>query len=749
MTSTKNPKIEKTANREIAFIDSAVSDIETLTRGLRPGLAAIRLDASAPAVAQIARALAGQNALDAIHVIAHGAPGEVCFATGKLSLDTIDEHRSSLAAIGRALGGDGDLLLWSCDSGQGGRGAAFVAALARVTGAEVAAATSLVGAASRGGRWALAQCAGDVPAPAPLTAAGIMAYQGVMDTGSATVINLNILDTSKTNDTGGVENITLAEVGSALFPTTNATQTLTVDAAFWTNHIQLTFQGSGGAYFTIWATSQNNFCIALSDKYGSVLVPAATPFIAASASDFVTKVSNYSSLISSTSALVTVDIEGGANKDVVQGIANNAAITNIIQGGAGADVLTGGSGLNIYVYTSASDSPVAGQPNSGGQLAQSWDQITNFHEGVDKLDFRGIAKAAGLPELTWVGLLPANTTTAAHYGVWYTTDGSGGSYVYVDTNGDGTADLKLQVAGVPTLTSADFLLDPPVLTINSIAGDDMINKVEAAAGVTISGKEIGADGQTVTVKILDSGGGVIGTYTTMSGSGIWSVNVTAAQAQTLVDGRYTVTAVVNTLDNQASATPRSFTVDTAADVAANLAITYNATNASVAGDINAAHASATSFTVAGLDADASATVTFSGILKSNNLAGTVVKTASTNGSSTADLSVFKDGTITAAISATDTAGNTASDTGASALLDTTADVGGDLQVTVPDASINNSEKTAVAYTVLGLDPDATATVKFSDGMNTVTGLGGFADLTSLTDGPITVSISTTETPPRR
>src|SRR6266851_5580722 len=204
-------------------------------------------------------------------------------------------------------------------------------------------------------------------------------------------------------------------------------------------------------------------------------------------------------------------------------------------------------------------------------------------------------------------------------------------------------------------------------------------------------------------------------------------------------------SATDTAGNTASGTGASALLDTAADVGANLAITYNATNASVAGDINAAHASATSFTVAGLDADASATVTFSGILKSTNLAGTVVKTASTNGSSTADLSVFKDGTITAAISATDTAGNTASDTGASALLDTTADVGGDLQVTVPDASINNSEKTAVAYTVLGLDPDATATVKFSDGMNTVTGLGGFADLTSLTDGPITVSISTTDT----
>src|SRR5207302_1947565 len=141
----------KTQSREIVFIDPTISDIDTLIAGLRPGLAAIGLDASAPAMAQIAHAVAGQRGLDAIHIISHGAPGEMCFAGGKLSLDTIDEHRASLATIGQALGDGGDLLLWSCETAQGDRGAAFIDAVVRVTGIDVAAATGLVGAASRGG----------------------------------------------------------------------------------------------------------------------------------------------------------------------------------------------------------------------------------------------------------------------------------------------------------------------------------------------------------------------------------------------------------------------------------------------------------------------------------------------------------------------------------------------------------------------------------------------------------------------
>ncbi|MGV3517636.1 hypothetical protein, partial [Luteitalea sp.] len=51
--------------------------------------------------------------------------------------------------------------------------------------------------------------------------------RAMASTNGTTVENLNILDTSKTNNVSGLEIITLQEVANALFPTTNAQQTLT------------------------------------------------------------------------------------------------------------------------------------------------------------------------------------------------------------------------------------------------------------------------------------------------------------------------------------------------------------------------------------------------------------------------------------------------------------------------------------------------------------------------------------------
>lgn len=78
-------------------------------------------------------------------------------------------------------------------------------------------------------------------------------------------------------------------------------------------------------------------------------------------------------------------------------------------------------------------------------------------------------------------------------------------------------------------------------------------------------------------------------------------------------------------------------------------------------------------------------------------------------------------------------------------LDTTADAGNDLAVSLPDTLINNAERTAVAYSVSGLDSDASATVTFSDGVNSVVGINGSADLSALMDGAISVTVSATDT----
>ena len=165
---------------EIVFIDPTVSDVGTLLAGLRPEVEAVLLESSERATAQIARTLRDRANLAVVHILAHGRPGEVSFGAGPLSLDTLDEDAADLAAIGHALGDGGDLRLWSCETGQGARGAAFVAALAEAAGAEVAAASWLVGAAALGGRWELEAGSDAFGARSPLTTGGVVAYPGTM-----------------------------------------------------------------------------------------------------------------------------------------------------------------------------------------------------------------------------------------------------------------------------------------------------------------------------------------------------------------------------------------------------------------------------------------------------------------------------------------------------------------------------------------------------------------------------------------
>ena len=113
-----------------------------------------------PVARQIAVALEGFRDLDAVHIIAHGAPGRVSFSAGEWSLATLQDEAENLAAIGHALAADGELRLWSCDTAAGAQGAVFVDALARATNAVVAAAIGRIGASAKGGCWNLTVRAG-------------------------------------------------------------------------------------------------------------------------------------------------------------------------------------------------------------------------------------------------------------------------------------------------------------------------------------------------------------------------------------------------------------------------------------------------------------------------------------------------------------------------------------------------------------------------------------------------------------
>src|SRR5438445_4591624 len=114
---------------EVLFIDPAVSDIEIIAAGLRPEVDAILLETGRPAAQQMAEALARRSGLAAVHVIAHGAPGQVGFTDGPWSVATLAQNSGHIAAFGHALSADGEVRLWCCDTALGDDGEVFLEAL--------------------------------------------------------------------------------------------------------------------------------------------------------------------------------------------------------------------------------------------------------------------------------------------------------------------------------------------------------------------------------------------------------------------------------------------------------------------------------------------------------------------------------------------------------------------------------------------------------------------------------------------
>ena len=172
--TTLNVDSDKT---EFVFIDSTISDLDNFISNLRPEVEANVLGCSSPATVQIAEALKNRAGIKAIHVVAHGRAGEVQFAAGTLTTDTLNQYSTELSYIGAALAPDGDLLVWSCNTAQGKNGKTFIESLARMTGANVAGATGLVGSLVFGGEWVIESAR---HSPSPLTPDGIRLYAGVM-----------------------------------------------------------------------------------------------------------------------------------------------------------------------------------------------------------------------------------------------------------------------------------------------------------------------------------------------------------------------------------------------------------------------------------------------------------------------------------------------------------------------------------------------------------------------------------------
>ncbi|WP_323666923.1 putative Ig domain-containing protein, partial [Pectobacterium punjabense] len=151
----------ETTRKEAVFIDTALTDYQTLVNSVPAGVDVFLLDSSKDGLTQMAVWAETHTGYDAIHILSHGNEGQV--RLGNLTLDsaTAEARSADLAKLGTALTQDGDLLLYGCDIAQG-TGKSFVSLLSQLTQADIAASDDLTGAASKGGNWQLETTVGNI-----------------------------------------------------------------------------------------------------------------------------------------------------------------------------------------------------------------------------------------------------------------------------------------------------------------------------------------------------------------------------------------------------------------------------------------------------------------------------------------------------------------------------------------------------------------------------------------------------------
>lgn len=127
---------------------------------------------------------------------------------------------------------------------------------------------------------------------------------------------------------------------------------------------------------------------------------------------------------------------GNGGNDLIKGGSGN----DIIRGADGADKLYGEAGSDVFVFRSVTESGLFGAS----------DRIQDFVVGVDQIDLVGVAAT---PLTMAIGGSFSGIAPSA-----FTFEKNGTTSVYVDVDGNGTADMRIIVIGTLGLLGTDFLL---------------------------------------------------------------------------------------------------------------------------------------------------------------------------------------------------------------------------------------------------------------------------------------------------
>ena len=150
------------------IIDESVPDFQSFIDDLQANsdpstsFEIVLLDNTSDGVERINEILSAYQDVDALHILSHSDDGAVKLGDTWLNADNLDQYSDSLSAWGNALDVNADLMIYGCNLAGSAQGEQFVAELAQITGADVAASDDNTGHALLNGDWELEYRHGDI-----------------------------------------------------------------------------------------------------------------------------------------------------------------------------------------------------------------------------------------------------------------------------------------------------------------------------------------------------------------------------------------------------------------------------------------------------------------------------------------------------------------------------------------------------------------------------------------------------------
>ena len=207
---------------QLIIIDFRVPDIPSIHADLlSQGIAAADihvLDAESDGIRQVSKILEAYDRVDSLHLVSHGAAGQLSVGNSKLDLIKILQDAESIVGWSGSFSKGADLLIYGCELAATDDGRNLIETLGQLTGLDVAASVDLTGATALGGNWELEHTRGDVETQTAFSEGFKASYDGSLAT--FTVSNLDdsgagslrqaIIDA---NNAGGADKIIFTQAG--------------------------------------------------------------------------------------------------------------------------------------------------------------------------------------------------------------------------------------------------------------------------------------------------------------------------------------------------------------------------------------------------------------------------------------------------------------------------------------------------------------------------------------------------------